>query len=69
MGKNPLMMGDTQRKSHVLPHIRESQKKHRQENNTRIFKSRKSKVDKIKRMRQIRNELSGYKLLTGTQFI
>lgn len=41
MGKNLLMMNDTLRYSHILPHIREPQKKHRQENNTRIFKSRK----------------------------
>lgn len=59
------MVGDTLRKSHVSSG---SLGRKKEENNTRIFKSRKSKVDESKKTRQIRNKLSGYKLRTVTEF-
>lgn len=65
MGKNLRMVGDTLRKSYVSSG---SLGRKKEENNTRIFKSRKSKVDESKKTRQIRNKLSGYKLRTVTEF-
>lgn len=59
------MVGDTLRKSHVSSG---SLGRKKEESNTRIFKSRKSKVDESKKTRQIRNKLSGYKLRTVTEF-
>lgn len=46
MGKNLRMVGDTLRKSHVSSG---SLGRKKEENNTRIFKSRKSKVDESKK--------------------
>lgn len=43
IGKNFLMVGTTPRKSHILPHIMESQMKYRQENSRITLKTSKSR--------------------------